>query len=186
MRVWPDREAPLFGACRVRLRLFDPQGAQVLEHTSKPFSQYGVYLQAKYVLEETLPVAAPQLWCCETPALYTLTLEMLDEESRCVDVESCRVGFREVRIQNGMLELNRKRLIVRGANLHEHSATTGRTVSPGAAGTAAENEGLKLQRRAHLPLSQGQPVLRLVRRAGPLRGGRNQPGDPRLWRRPQR
>ena len=105
VRVWPDREAPLFGACRVRLRLFDPQGAQVLEHTSKPFSQYGVYLQAKYVLEETLPVAAPQLWCCETPALYTLTLEMLDEESRCVDVESCRVGFREVRIQNGMLEL---------------------------------------------------------------------------------
>lgn len=130
VRAWPDREAPLFGACRVRLRLFDPQGAQVLEHTSKPFSQYGVYLQAKYVLEETLPVAAPQLWCCETPALYTLTLEMLDEESRCVDVESCRVGFREVRIQNGMLELNRKRLIVRGANLHEHSAATGRTVSP--------------------------------------------------------
>ena len=129
VRVWPDMTAPLFGECRVRFTLFGPEGEQVTELVSKRFCEYGFYLQALNVLEETIPVQAPKLWNCETPTLYTLTLELLDEEGACIDVESCRVGFREVRIQQGILELNRKRLIIRGANLHEHSPYTGRAVS---------------------------------------------------------
>lgn len=129
IRVWPDMTVPLFGACRLRIQLFDPAGAQVMERVSKRFGEYVGYLQALNVLEEVIPVSNPLLWNCETPTLYTLTLEMLDETGACIDVESCRVGFREVRIQNGILELNRKRLILRGTNLHEHSAYTGRAVS---------------------------------------------------------
>ena len=129
VRVWPDQTAPLYGDCRVRFRLFDSCQNQVMEFLSKPFGEYGIYLQPLSVLEEVIPVASPQLWNCETPTLYTLTLEMLDETGACIDIESCRVGFREVRIRDGILELNRRRLIVRGVNLHEHSAFTGRTIS---------------------------------------------------------
>lgn len=129
VRVWPDMTVPLFGECRVRFTLFDPAGEQVTEFVSKRFCEYGFYLQALNVLEEVIPVKSPKLWNCETPTLYTLTLEMLDEEGNCIDLESCRVGFREVRIRKGILELNRKRLILRGANIHEHSPYTGRAVS---------------------------------------------------------
>ena len=102
VRVWPDMTVPLFGECRVRVTLFDPAGEQVTEFVSKRFCEYGFYLQALNVLEEVIPVKSPKLWNCETPTLYTLTLEMLDEEGNCIDLESCRVGFREVRIRKGI------------------------------------------------------------------------------------
>lgn len=129
VRIWPREDVPLYGECAVRLGLFDGEGERVLEFTTKPFVRYGHYLDAKYIIEETLPVQNPTLWNCETPCLYTLVLELLDGQGNCRDIESCRVGFREVRIQKGVLELNRRRLIVRGANLHEHSAYTGRAVA---------------------------------------------------------
>lgn len=129
LRVWPDHNTPLFGSCKVKIALYDAEKNLVAEKESKPFAQYGVYLMAKYVLEETLPVENPKLWDSEHPNLYTLVLTMIDPNGNASDIESCRVGFREVRIENGFLQLNRKRLIVRGTNLHEWSAYTGRTVS---------------------------------------------------------
>ena len=90
----------------------------------------GAYLTANFVAEERIPVPSPALWDCETPNLYTLVIELFDKDGTRVNIESCRVGFREVRIKDGILELNRRRLIVRGVDLHEHSPRTGRAVSP--------------------------------------------------------
>lgn len=129
VRVWPDTDTPLFGSCKVKLALYDAQKNPVAEKEFKPFSQYGVYLDAKYVLEESIPVDSPKLWDSEHPHLYTLVLTMTDGDGVVTDIESCKVGFREVRIENGVLQLNRKRLVIRGTDLHEWSAVTGRTVS---------------------------------------------------------
>lgn len=127
--VWPDHSAPLFGACRVKMSLFDAQGAEVSSGMSKPFAEYGVYLDEKYVVRETIPVDSPELWNCERPYLYTLVLKLQDADGHVTDIESCRVGFREIRIAEGILQINRRRMIIRGVNLHEWSAYTGRTVS---------------------------------------------------------
>lgn len=68
-------------------------------------------------------------WSPENPALYTVTFTLLDKEGIALDFESCRIGFRDVRIEDNLVKLNGKRLIVRGVNRHEHSAYTGRYVS---------------------------------------------------------
>ncbi len=130
LRVWPNEEASCFGAYSVRLILSDAEGNEVLNQMTRRFADYVGYLDAKYVIREKYQVQAPHLWSAERPYLYKLRLELMDTDGKIRDVASCAVGFREVRIEKGVLEVNRKRLIVRGTNLHECSAAGGRTVAP--------------------------------------------------------
>lgn len=128
VRVWPDSNTPLYGEGKVKISLYDSNRKLILSKESKPFAEYGFYLMAKYVMEEEIPVERPMLWDSEHPNLYTLVLELSDGDGNVTDIESCRIGFREVRIENGILQLNRKRMIIRGTNLHEWSPYTGRAV----------------------------------------------------------
>lgn len=129
VRIWPEEGVALYGTCSARITLFNAAGEQATAFQTKTFSEYCDYLHAQYVAEETIPVPSPELWDCERPYLYTFVVELLDGQGNTADVESSRIGFREVRIDQGVLQLNRRRLIVRGANLHEHSAYTGRSVT---------------------------------------------------------
>jgi beta-galactosidase len=74
-------------------------------------------------------VASPHQWTAETPYLYRLLLTLRDPAGRSVDFESCRVGFRQVEIREGMVLLNGRRLIVRGVNRHEHHPERGRAIT---------------------------------------------------------
>ena len=74
-------------------------------------------------------VAQPQTWTAEAPNLYTLVLKLKDERGDTLDIESCRVGFRQIEIRNGMALLNGQRLVVRGINLHEWHPRRGRAVT---------------------------------------------------------
>lgn len=130
VKVWPNDTAPLFGDHYVRFTLYDAEGAVVTAFNSGFFGQYLAYLSPLYVAQETAKVENPILWTAETPYLYTLVLEMKTADDVTVDIESCRVGFRQVEIQDGILLLNGRRLILRGVNRHEFSAETGRYVSP--------------------------------------------------------
>ncbi len=67
-------------------------------------------------------------WTPETPTLYKAVFTLLAPDGLPVDFESCRIGFKKVEIQNGVVLLNGKRLIVRGVNRHEHEARHGRAV----------------------------------------------------------
>ena len=75
------------------------------------------------------PVAHPQKWTAETPYLYRLVLALRDPEGRAVDFESCRVGFRQVEIKDGLILLNGKRLVLRGVDRHEHHPERGRALT---------------------------------------------------------
>ena len=80
--------------------------------------------------ELSAAVAAPLKWSFERPALYTLVLELLDGDGEALQVESCRVGFRDVRVSaEGVLLHNFRPLVVKGANRHEHDAFGGKVVS---------------------------------------------------------
>jgi beta-galactosidase len=74
-------------------------------------------------------VRTPQKWTAETPYLYTLVLTLIDADGELVDFESCRVGFRQVEIKDGVVLLNGKRLVVRGVDRHEHHPERGRAVT---------------------------------------------------------
>ncbi|NLG25350.1 MAG: DUF4981 domain-containing protein [Clostridiales bacterium] len=66
-------------------------------------------------------------WSHERPTLYTLVVSLVSG-GEAIDFESARVGFRDIEIQNGVILLNGRRLIVRGVNRHEFWAPVGRAV----------------------------------------------------------
>jgi beta-galactosidase len=70
----------------------------------------------------TMLVKAPKHWTAEDPTLYHLTLVFGSQ------VIAQRVGFRKVEIKNGLITINGRRVVFRGANRHEHHPRYGRAV----------------------------------------------------------
>lgn len=87
--------------------------------------------------DDTIPSIRP--WTAETPNLYTLVVEQLDNNDQTIVVqcESCRVGFRTVAIDphqesgsgGGILKVNGNAITVCGMNRHEHDPDHGKVVS---------------------------------------------------------
>ncbi len=74
-------------------------------------------------------VANPDKWSDESPNLYTLLLILKDETGHVLQVERCRIGFRQVEIVGGQLCVNGQAIRIKGVNRHEHDPETGHTVS---------------------------------------------------------
>ena len=70
-----------------------------------------------------------KLWSAELPHLYTLTVSYELADGEVTQVESCRVGFRTVDIQNGQVLVNGVAITVCGMNRHEHDPDHGKVVS---------------------------------------------------------
>ena len=112
------------------MTLYDAEQNKVTEMASRSFAECGFYLMPKFIATVTAPVENPALWTAETPTLYTLVVELQNKENETVDIESCKIGFRQVEINSrGVLTLNGKRLVIRGVDRHDFCAETGRTVS---------------------------------------------------------
>lgn len=75
-------------------------------------------------LGETVEVPGATPWSAEDPTLYTLRVSTAGET-----VET-RVGFRTVRIRDGVFEVNGAPVKLRGVNRHEHHPRLGRRVPP--------------------------------------------------------
>lgn len=128
--VWPNNHVPQYGANHAEIELYDSALQKIGSVSSPPFAACGFYLDEKYVAHVELPVTAPSLWTAETPYLYTVLVKLAGPDGTVLDVESSRVGFREVRIsKEGVLLLNGKRLVIRGVNRHDFCPETGRFVS---------------------------------------------------------
>lgn len=78
---------------------------------------------------QTLPVANPSLWDITSPALYTLTSELL-LDGKTVDTTSCRIGFctKEFTPEEGFL-LNGRKLRLNGACEHHDLGALGSAVN---------------------------------------------------------
>jgi len=74
-------------------------------------------------------VSHPNLWSAEHPELYTLTVELFDENGNSVEFISQNIGFRRFEMKDGIMTLNGKRIVFKGVNRHEFSSKTGRAVS---------------------------------------------------------
>ncbi|WP_294198502.1 glycoside hydrolase family 2 TIM barrel-domain containing protein [uncultured Sphingomonas sp.] len=107
-------------ATRVRARVMD--GARVL------LTREGVPDATRAVrLDGTIP--AVRAWSAETPSLYTLLVELLDDRGRVVEATTRRIGFRTVAVEGGEVRVNGRRITIRGVNRHEHDPHTFRIVS---------------------------------------------------------
>jgi len=76
-------------------------------------------------VRSTVMVAGPELWSPAQPALHDLRLEVPGESGW-----SGPVGLREISARGGRLMLNGRRLVLRGASLHEDAAGRGDGLLP--------------------------------------------------------
>ncbi|HCC0887311.1 TPA: beta-galactosidase [Salmonella enterica] len=76
----------------------------------------------------SLKVDHPALWSAETPNLYRAVIQLLSADGELIEAEACDVGFRQVRIDKGLLLLNGKPLLIRGTNRHEHHPERGQVM----------------------------------------------------------
>jgi beta-galactosidase len=70
----------------------------------------------------------PSLWTAETPSLYTLEIDLL-QDGQVIHTHKERLGLREVSWDNGILKLNGKPIKLRGVNHHDLSPVNGRSVT---------------------------------------------------------
>ncbi len=119
-------------AYSVEAMLYDADGVRVFtEPVSASVSHatpYRAETKAACAMLERR-VLQPHKWTPETPYLYRLVLTLKDSEGQAVDFESCRVGFRQIEVQDGVALLNGKRLVVRGVDRHEHHPERGRALT---------------------------------------------------------
>lgn len=73
--------------------------------------------------------ANPALWSAETPNLYTLVIELADAGGKIRDIVSTQVGFRDVKIVDGVFLVNGKAVKFRGVNRHENFPKTGHALT---------------------------------------------------------
>lgn len=72
-------------------------------------------------ITHSMTVANPQKWSAEVPALYSLTVQLVDEKDRIFEVISQKVGFREIGFKTNQLLLNGKAITVKGVNMSTSS-----------------------------------------------------------------
>ncbi len=99
-----------------QVRLMDPSGEKITEFNTKE-----TYLAID--LEDI------RLWSAEKPDLYTLEIDVLDQNERLNERAVQKIGLRQVEIKDGVLMLNGERLILRGVNRHEFSSKNGRALT---------------------------------------------------------
>ena len=79
--------------------------------------------------QHVMKVENPELWSAESPVLYDLLLEVMDENGQVTEVIPQRVGFRRFEMKDSIMMLNGKRIVFKGVNRHEFSSVSGRVVS---------------------------------------------------------
>jgi beta-galactosidase len=94
-------------------RLFGPDGQLVHEFKSPGANEH---------YANTFTIGRPRLWTAETPTLYTLELTLSSGQK-----VTERIGLREVKVADGVLQLNGRPIKLRGVNHHDLWPDTGRT-----------------------------------------------------------
>nr|OQO29513.1 hypothetical protein B0A51_02605 [Rachicladosporium sp. CCFEE 5018] len=77
----------------------------------------------KGTAEWSLPLQNPRKWTAEDPYLYNLICSIGNAQ-----FVHHRIGFRQVELIDGLIKVNGKRVVFKGANRHEHHPTHGRAV----------------------------------------------------------
>ncbi len=68
-------------------------------------------------------------WSAESPTLYTLTVRVIGHDGATIETVTQNIGFRTFRIENGIMTINGKRIVFKGADRHEFDAKRGRAIT---------------------------------------------------------
>ena len=112
----------------IEIKLFDDKGLPVFD---KPVTKYIEWVnpRSEVVVEIEKEVIKPRKWSAEDPYLYTMLLTLRNELAEVVEVESCRVGFRQIEVKNGRILINGVSVYFKGVNRHEHDDVRGHAIT---------------------------------------------------------
>ncbi|KAI1259599.1 glycoside hydrolase family 2 protein [Xylariaceae sp. FL1019] len=102
-------------SCEVQVTLYDLERVPVFASGSK--------IPLGGSTDLSFKVKNPAKWTAETPNLYTLVVAL-----NGTSFIPQRVGFRQVEMKDGLLKVNGQRIVLKGANRHEHHPQLGRAV----------------------------------------------------------
>lgn len=80
-------------------------------------------------LHLTLDGGNVALWSAEIPTLYDLRVDLLTAKNEMIESIPLKVGFREVKIEDGLFKVNGKPVLIKGADRHELDPDGGYNVS---------------------------------------------------------
>lgn len=119
-----EGHSAISGATSIAYTLKDADGKTVLQDAIRIKSR-GL---SNFITFDEKNIPDVKAWSAEHPHLYTLILELKDEQGKVTELTGCEVGFRTSEIKDGRFCINGVPVLVKGTNRHEHSQL-GRTVS---------------------------------------------------------
>ena len=134
VRIEADYDASAgTGSLDATLRLRDPAGAATVESALRDGDGTIVWESTQAAHETVVlnsgPLAGVAPWSAESPALYELTSRVIGRDGTVVETVVQKVGFRRFRIEDGIMTLNGKRIVFKGADRHEFDAHRGRAIT---------------------------------------------------------
>ncbi|MFZ3387809.1 beta-galactosidase subunit alpha [Buttiauxella gaviniae] len=75
-----------------------------------------------------IPVKQPKQWNAEHPNLYLLLLTLRNNHGEIIEVVPQQVGFRDIKVRDGLFYVNGRYLKLHGVNRHDHDCQKGRAV----------------------------------------------------------
>jgi len=112
---------------RLRLDLLDAEGVSILRAPVE--RALDVLAESEVEVAFSQDIRAPLQWSAEDPNLYTLLLSLVDAADGDTQVIATKVGFRNVEIRDGMLQVNGVPIHLKGVNRHEHDPDRGHVMS---------------------------------------------------------
>lgn len=112
--------------CQLDIQLFDENFQQVVEARREGEIVQTESIETKF--ETTLSIAAPHKWTAESPYLYHLLMTLKDDQGAVIEVIPTKVGFRQVELKDGLIQVNGVPIMIKGVNRHDHHPDLGRAV----------------------------------------------------------
>jgi beta-galactosidase len=110
----------------LRAILYNNEGKVIKAMTSGKIQLHGA---GKQTITLTAEVNNPAKWSAEHPDLYLLTFELIDHDSKAVEVISGRIGFKETEIRNQVFYLNGMPVKLNGINSHMQHPVLGHNMN---------------------------------------------------------
>ncbi|MDR4889961.1 glycoside hydrolase family 2 TIM barrel-domain containing protein [Fredinandcohnia sp. QZ13] len=108
------------------IQFFDADYREIKEAQREVKVQLGGAVKVK--LDTSILVTNPHKWTAETPYLYYLVMTLKDDQGNIIEVIPSKVGFRQVELKNGLIQVNGVPVLFKGVNRHDHHPDLGRAV----------------------------------------------------------
>lgn len=108
----------------VELSLIDSNGRTLFSESKKAQISAGGSADIAF----SCNVKNVALWSAENPNLYQTLIVLKNTSGKVIEASEIKIGFRSVELNNGQMLVNGQRIMVKGANLHEHDDKTGHYV----------------------------------------------------------